>query len=214
MKDFIASIRSRLNKGIALNAILISLIIASTIALIWGFSYIFRGHAVSSHIVYPSVATIALISSLSLWYTKRRNTLESSIFADQFFQLKDTLTSALEFENKNTQNQIYQLQNQQATEAITNLSPESIPLPYSKKLAPIAIIGVIAAVSIAFIPPSEKVLLEMEQRKATSERTQEIRTSIEKEVESIIQSLTNEEKEAIDPDAIRQWVKDGETSRK
>ena len=75
MKDFIAAIKSRLNTGIALKALLISLIVAASISLIWGLTYIFRGHAVSSAIVYPVGAGIALISAVTIWVRKKKNTL-------------------------------------------------------------------------------------------------------------------------------------------
>ncbi|MGJ8654890.1 MAG: hypothetical protein ACSHX6_00460 [Akkermansiaceae bacterium] len=208
MKDFIAAIKSRLNTGIALKALLISLIIAAAISLIWGLTYIFRGHAVSAALVYPIAASIAVIYALTIWFTKKKNALQSSAYADQFFHLKDSLTSAIEFEEHHQEGQIYELQRKQAAATIVNLSPKSIPLPISKKLTSIAALGVIAAVSIAFIPPSQKVLQEIQEKATTAQRTEEIKKSVEEEVENMIKSLSDEEKEAIDPDAIRQWVKE------
>ncbi len=208
VKDFISKIKFRLNLGIALQALLISLILAAVITILWGLTYISRGHAVSSSIVYPVGLSFAVITTIAIWFCKKKNSLQSAIFADQFFNLKDSLTSAIEFEESNKEGHIYELQKKQAVTIIEKLSPTSIPLPISRKLTASACVGVIIAASLSIATPSEDVLKAIQEKEMTAKRTEEIKQSVEKEVEEMIKSLSEEEKEAIDPDAIRQWVKE------
>ncbi len=208
MKEFINEIKLRLNKGIAIRALLLSTIIASCITLIWGLTYIIRGHAVESSIVYPAGLLIIAILALAIWKVRKKSELQSAIFADNFYHLKDSLASALEFQQTNKEGHIYELQKQQAINKIKEISPQAIPLPFSRKLSIVAGISAIAAGSLSLATPSDEVLKAIKEREITSARTEEIQKTVEKEVENLINSLSDEEKEAIDPDAIRQWVKE------
>ena len=148
---------------------------------------------------------VAILVGVLHWSRKKKNILQAAIFADKFFNLKDSLTSALEFE-KNQSLPIYELQKKQASERIQDLNPRAVPLHISKKLICSAVVGVISTASLAFIPPSPEVREKIAEREMTGSRTKEIKEALETKIEEMIQDLSHAEKKEIPPNTIRQWV--------
>lgn len=207
MKSFVSKVKSRLNLGIALRSLCIGLIIAASVTVLLGCYYVFRGYAVNP-LIYAVGGAIVLISSLILWVTRKKNEQTAAVFADEFFELKDSVVSTMEFQEAYEENKYFELQYAQTEKRIQGLDPKSIPFPFTKKLAGIAGVITIVAASMSLIPPSEEVIEQLRKEEEMQKRTTEIQKQFEQNVEEMLSDLTEEEKALISEDEIRKWVKE------
>ncbi|GAA5496775.1 hypothetical protein Rhal01_02960 [Rubritalea halochordaticola] len=201
---FIHKVRTRLNTGLALRCLLTSLLGAAAITIGIGLSYIFRGYAVPVQ-VYYALAPVTVLAAAVSWFIRRRNDRQAASFADHHFHLKDSLSTSLEFTGK--EEDIYTLQRKQTETAIQPLSDREVPLFVSRKLLIGSLVALSGATALAFVPPSQEVLDRQEEERITRMRTDEIQREMEKTVEEMIQSLDEDEKEALKPEELRKWVK-------
>lgn len=128
------------------------------------------------------------------------------MFADQYFNLKDSITSSLDFENSGKETALQQLQREQTNSAISKLDSKSIPLTLPRKLIVGAFLSGICAISLSFIPASQAVLDQQEKERQTLADTKELKAELNAEIDHLLSELTEREKAIIDPDQIKKWV--------
>lgn len=213
MHAFINSVKNRLNLGIAFKAILKVLVVVSVILIIAGLVFILRGHAVAGSL-YKLAALLIVLCSAALWFWQKKSTSEAAVYVDKFFGLKDSVNTAIHFEQSDVKPALKQLQYDYTQKQIEQLEAKEIPIPVSKKLAMWAGISSVIAVSLSFIPPSQEVLDQIAKEEATKERTAKLKASLEEEVEQLLSELTENEKALIDEDEVKKWIKDVKPTEK
>jgi len=207
MQEFLTLVKKRLNTGVAMNALCISVFIASAIVIIVALFFLFRGYAVSGW-VFLSGLGVAIAAWSAMWFKQKKDIREAAIFTDSHFELKDAVISAIDFKESERAEKYKDLQFAQTEERMKDLKPDQIPLTLSRKLLVGSAVSLVVASSLSFIPPSKEILDKQAKEKQVSERTAEVKEKLKEEVEKLIEDLSEEEKALIDPDKIRKWVDD------
>ena len=207
MQDFLTIVKKRLNTNVAMNALCISVFIASAIVIIAALFFLFRGYAVSGWVFLAGLG-VAIAAWSAMWFKQKKDIREAAIFTDSHFELKDAVISAIDFQESERAEKYKDLQFAQTEEKMKGLKPDQIPLTLSRKLLVGSAVSLVVASSLSFIPPSQEILDKQAKEKQVSERTAEVKEKLKEEVEKLIEDLSEEEKALIDPDQIRKWVED------
>ena len=203
---FLKSVKSRLNLGIAIKAFLMVVSVISILLIMVSLVYVFRGLAVSGYL-YGLASFLVLISTGSLWLIKKKSNSEVAVYIDRFFGLKDSVNTAIHFENMQGESAVKELQYDYTLKQIEGLEAKEIPIPVSRKLITWAVISSVVAFSLSFIPPSQAVIDQLAKEEATKKRTTELKTQLEGEIEDLLANLTDAEKYLINEDEVRKWIK-------
>lgn len=213
MQEFLDTVKKRLNKGVALNALCIAVLIASMIVIISALFYLFRGYAVSGWVFFSGLY-VAVGAWLTMWYLQKKDIRQAAIFTDKYYELKDAVISAISFKESKKEEKYKDLQYAQTEDRMKSLDPGGIPLPLPRKLLIGSAVSLVIASSLSFIPPSQEILDKQAKEKEISDRTAQIKEKLKEEVERLIDGLSDDEKALIDPDKIRKWVEDMEPTMK
>jgi len=191
-ETFINTIRGRLTASLMVRWVLWTLIACSLLIITGGLIFIFNGRSVH-HLLYIISGSVGLLSVIILYIIKRADVYQAAKKGDEHFALKDTLSTHLAFYHE--KGEVFELQRQQLLKKIEPLDPKSYPVSIPKKLLTASTLSVIIAGSMALIPPSQAVLDQLEEERVMLERSKEVKKQLEEEVEEIIQSLSDNEKE-------------------
>jgi len=212
VESFIGVIRRKLTMSVLLRWFLVLMTVCSASVVLVGLYFILNGHSVHK-LVYVIAGAVTVLGTLVLWWCKRANQIQAAKVADSFFDLKDMLTTHLSF--RKDRGEVFDLQRCQTSEKLQKLDPKIFPVKIPKRLLATALFTTIAAGSMALVPPSAAVLEQQAQEAETLRRTEVIKKELEEEVEELIKSLSDDEKELVKPDELRKWVKElKETSDK
>ncbi len=205
IQKFIKGARKRLNRCLALTIAGWAVIVAGSVLLIHAAIYRFQGEEVpwGGALV---IAFYALAIGVAIWFMRLRSTRESALIADKELGLKDSLTSAMEFEDQDSE--VYGLQVKQTEKLLAESKTGNIPIKLPARSLVIG--GGLAAVAIGlgFLPASEAVQKRIAQETLTEERSEQIKTELEEYVEEFIAAMDEEEKEVLSPEELKKWVKE------
>ena len=141
-----------------------------------------------------------------LWLGNRPSLADAAHVADEKFDLKDGLVSALQFGEEGKEGEVYELQRKGVENKVENLKAEEIKVTYPGRWAAVGAGALAVALWMGFLPPSEAVQARMDREQMTSDRTEEIKKELEEMVEEIIEDLSDDEKEVLNPDELKEWV--------
>ena len=210
--DFIAQVRARLSRHQSLRILIWSLTIGAAALLVIALSYIFRGYAVPAF-WYP-LAIVGTLAAAGITAALRRPDMDkSSRFADDFFGLKDSVTSARSFEKSDQHGGLYELQSASTVRKISDLSPDAIPWQWPRRLLVAAGVLVFASALTAFKSPSDKVRQKLELEATTLARSTEVEEELKELIEELEKSLDEDEREIIDPEKLKKWVEELEKTK-
>ena len=209
---FIALVRARLNRHRCLQTLIWSIAIGAGLLLVVALSYIVRGYAVPDY-WYLIAALGTLAGAAAAAFLRRSDMDESSRFADEFFDLKDSVTSARSFEKADRHGGLYELQTDSTVKKLSGLSPESIPWQWPRRLLTAAGLLVLASALTAFKAPSDRVKQKLELEATTLARSEEVSEKLEELVEELEKSLDEDERAVVDPEKLKRWVEDLEKTK-
>jgi len=132
MHGFIKRVRARLNKGIALNTLFLTVLAVSVLVIIIGLVYVIRGYDVSNWVFYSGFGLLVVLWP-ALWFTRRKNMQQAAVYTDSHFKLKDSIISSLEFEKKE-EHKYKALQYAQTQKKLEGLNTSDVPLSISRKM--------------------------------------------------------------------------------
>ncbi|MDA1005767.1 MAG: hypothetical protein O3A87_04700 [Verrucomicrobia bacterium] len=144
---------------------------------------------------------------------RRADLDDSSRFADDFFDLKDSVTSARSFENADRHGGLYELQTQCTVKKIASLSPDAIRWQWPGRLLAAAGILVFASALTAFKSPSAGVLEQLEIEATTLARSEEVQEKLEEFVEELAKSMDEDERALVNPDKLKKWIEQLEQTK-
>lgn len=205
IQKFLTDVTRRLNRGLAWRIAGWAILITGLVLVGHAIIYRLNGMAVpwGGALV---ISFYALAIGAGVWFIRLRTTGESALIADQQLDLKDSLTTAMEFEEK--ENEVYQLQLKQTEKLLSEKKARDLPIALPGRS--LAAGGVLAALAIGlgFLPNSDAVQNRLDQEALTESRTEEIKTQLEQYVEEFIKEMSADEKEVLSPDELKKWVKD------
>lgn len=205
IQKFLNEVTRRLNRGLAWR-------VAGWAVLITGI--VLLGHAViyrlnGMEVPWGGALVIsfyALAIGAGVWLIRLRNSTESALVADKELDLKDSLTTAMEFEDK--ESEVYKLQIKQTEKLLSEKQAKElkVELPTRSLFAGGALAAV--AVGLGFLPNSEAVQKRLDQEALTESRSEEIKTELQEYIEEFIKDMSADEKEVLNPEELKKWVKD------
>jgi len=207
IEHFISKLQRRLNLGNALRIGSWVLGGAGVLLIAHAAFYRYQGESVPwpTTIGLIIVAAVLLVAACLVKLTKPR---EAALIADRELGLKDSLSSSLSFREADKDGEVYRLQQKTAENLVENREPKEIPLRYSRRWMVAGALMTVIAIGLGFLSPSAAVQERLDREAITEARTEEIRQEIEKAVEEMTRDLSEEEKEVLKPDELKQWVKD------
>lgn len=211
--SFVLAVRRRLNKNRACRAVLWALIVGGAVLLTVALFYMIPGYAVPRY-WYGIATTGSAIGGVLGALSRRASVAEAAEYADSFFGIKDTIVSNRRFETEHKAGGYYDLQAGQTAEVVRPLDPKRVPFVWPQKLGAAACVLVIACMVTAFKSTDQSILDRIEQERLTVARLDEIKEELLKAVDELEKSTTDEEeKKALDPEQIREMVKQLESTK-
>jgi|APTNR8051073442_1049403.scaffolds.fasta_scaffold06504_2 hypothetical protein len=207
ISSFVAAVRARLNRVWLARVCSGTLFAVALGLLLWCGFWVLRGYAVP-RLGYLTAAVVVPSITLVAWLLGRYSPRQSALFADHHFGLKDALVSHLGFREKNRDGEFVVLQQEVTAERVAQLSPKTIPMQWPRRLLGAAAVLLLSCFLMAFKTPSAAVLEKLAIEQETTRKTEEINEEIERQVEEMLKSASDEEQELLQPDEWRRWVKE------
>jgi len=152
------------------------------------------------------ISCYAIVIGAGVWLIRLKSSSESALVADKELDLKDSLTTAMEFEEKDSE--VYQLQLKQTEKLLGEKNAKDLPLALPKRSLIAGGVLAAAAIGLGFLPNSKAVQSRLDQEALTESRTEEIRSELAEYVEEFIKEMSADEKEVLSPEELKKWVKD------
>ncbi len=202
IEQFLLLIRKRLNVVLLLKLVLITICIASAATAITALGYIFNGYSCPPY-VYLIAGAGALVALVISWFIQKTSRRQAGRFADDFFDLKDGLSSYIGFTEHDSHGGFHDLQALQVTSAVNESADKvnSIPYGISRKLAFTAGSMLMLVVLLGFVDDSEQVKQLQFQQEQVLAATVDSNKELLKETKDIIEEL---EKEHADQETLDQ----------
>jgi len=207
IEGFLACVRSRLNRHRLLTTLVWTAVAAAAVLVVTGLWYTTRGYAVPRAAIIGTLAAAAL-GAVLVWLWRRLTPDGAAQDADRFFHLHDSIISYLHFSRAGRNGGYYALQAEQTHAHIEPLDPRQIRFQPPRRGLLLAACLVAIAVPLGMRGPSERVLSEQQLARDTALATTAINEDLAKLVEELQQEApTAEEKELLQPNQLREWVK-------
>ena len=204
---FISQLQRRLNLGNALRFGGWMLGGVGILLIIHAAYYRYYGESVPWPTAIGLLA-LGVIAFIAVWLVKLTKSSDAARVADRELGLKDSLSSSISFDDAHKEGEVYQLQLKTAESLVQNREAKEVPLKYSRGWIVAGLLMTAIAIGMGFLSPSAAVQERMNKEMVTENRTEEIRKEMEKVVEEITRDLSEEEKEVLKPDELKQWVKE------
>ncbi len=206
IESFLDGVRTRLDGGNRIHVVSRVLLAGAALAVAWALAWRVFGYA-APRSGYAVVALLAVVTVIAWTLLTRRGVRESANKADVVFHLKDGLVSWLDFKAAGLDGEVYQLNEQRLANDISTKDLSGLPVPKPRKAFAFGALLVIAAIGLALIPNSKAVTERLAREEEASKRSAEIEKQVEKAIEEIINAMSEEERELLDPKAMREWAK-------
>ena len=210
---FVTHVRSRLNRQRLWTTLVWAAAAAGAALVAAGLWYTTRGYAVPREAIVWTLAVAAFGGAVA-WTIRRLTADGAAQAADRFFKLHDAIASYLHFSRAGRAGGYYALQAQQTERQVEPLDPRSMKYDPPRRGIVLAACLLAIAVPLGLRGPSERVQLEQQLATDTAVATAKINDELAKLVEEIREEAPNgEEKELLEPNQLREWVKElAETS--
>ncbi len=199
--------KTRLDLAWLVRAFCGSLLAIGSALCLWCLVWVLRGYAVPAS-GYIAAAFALPVMALAAWLFGRSSQRKAARIADEHFDLKDAISSHLGFSDEHREGEFIALQAEATAVRVQALSPRSIPVQWPRRVLTIAGVLLMACFVMGFKKDSPIVLERLALETETLNKSEEINKELEKEVEELLKSASDEEKELLHPDEWRQWVKE------
>ena len=206
VEQFVSKVNQRLNRYRIRDTVIWATLIGGSVMLLVALAYVLFGYRVPT-VLYPIVLGTTLLGAAAWAAATRSSVNQAASFADQFFGLRDAITSYLGFAQTGKQGGFYDLQAAQTETLVQDKSVEKIVRPPNWYRISIGLILVAISVSLGFKATSPEVVKRMEEEKQTLAMTIEVNEQIKEMVEELQKSSDDpHERKLLNPDKLRQWV--------
>lgn len=204
---FLSAVKARLDLAWLVRAFSGSLLVIGSALCAWCLVWVLRGYAVPAS-GYIAAATSLPFMALAVWLFGRTSQRNAARLADAHFDLKDAISSHLGFSDERREGEFIALQAEATAVRVQALSPRSIPVQWPRRVLTIAGVLLMACCVMGFKKNSPIVVERIALEEETARKSDEINKELEKEVEELLKSAGDDEKELLHPDEWRQWVKE------
>ena len=201
--DVLLSVRARLNRAAMLQALAWSLAIGGGVLLVSGLACVLQGYPLLGW-CWAATAIATGLTFTTLYLRRRATEDDAARFADQYFNLKDTLTSDLHFQREGRSGEFFDLINQQAVATAARVKPEGIALPAPKRMLALGTLLVLAGFSLSFRSPSPEVVARWKQEAETHQLTAELNEEVKKQIEELKKAL-GDDNDLISKEDLKKW---------
>lgn len=210
---FVSSLRRRLNRFRFLDLLIRVAGIAAVVLLAVSLVYLLRGYAVARE-WYVWVPLAALAVSVVAWILLRRDDEAAARFADDYFGLKDAVSSYRHFRRQQREGEVYELQGRSTSLRLEGREVDEVKYTWPRRLLWATCLLVLVCTGLAFKEASPEVIEKLKIEEETAVKTEEINDFLEelvKELEEDSGDLATE----LDPAKVREWVEEmkGTTDR-
>ncbi|MFZ2281146.1 MAG: hypothetical protein WAW39_25325 [Prosthecobacter sp.] len=204
---FLSAVKARLDLAWLVRAFCGSLLVIGSALCLWCLVWVLRGYAVPAS-GYIASAVALPVMALAAWLLGRATQRKAARIADEHFDLKDAISSHLGFSDEHREGEFIALQAEATAVRVQALSPRSIPVQWPRRMLTIAGVLLLSCFVMGFKKDSPIVVERLALETETVRKSEEINKELEKEVEELLKTASDEEKELLHPDEWRQWVKE------
>ncbi len=204
---FLSAVKARLDLAWLVRAFCGSLLVIGSALCLWCLVWVLRGYAVPAS-GYIAAAIALPVMALAAWLLGRATQRKAARIADEHFDLKDAISSHLGFSDEHREGEFIALQAEATAVRVQALSPRSIPVQWPRRMLTIAGVLLLSCLVMGFKKDSPIVVERLALETETLNKSEEINKELEKEVEELLKTASDEEKELLHPDEWRKWVKE------
>jgi uncharacterized membrane protein YgcG len=209
---FIRKVRQRLGTRALARAAVWSLLGASAVMLVVALYFVAQGYAVERR-WYAIVVVLGAAAALGGWLVNLGSDERAARFADSFYGLHDALVSWLHFSRRRQTEGFYALQAEQAAALVEGLDARRIDWRPARVPTVLSLLLAAVAVALAWKQPSAAVEQRLALEATVAAQTDSINEELKDLVTELNASTTDDERELIEPDKLRQMVDQLETTR-
>ena len=208
VEQFVQQVRAQLNKNLFQTVLIWAAAIGACVTVLIGLLYIAQGYAVP-RFVYVLTAVCSLLAAGGAWFVRRVTETDATKFADEHFGLKDSVTSCRNFADDGKEGGYFDLQSKQTNTRVDSLESSKIPFAFPRRTLAIGLVFGAAAALMAFIGPSQAVKDRMALEIATADQTKSLNERLEELIDELDEEVQDEEeRELVEPEKLREWVKE------
>lgn len=204
---FLSAVKARLDLAWLVRAFCGSLLVIGSALCLWCLVWVLRGYAVPAS-GYIAAAVALPVMALAAWLLGRASQRKAARIADDHFDLKDAISSHLGFSDEHREGDFIALQAEATAVRVQALSPRSIPVQWPRRMLTIAGVLLLSCFVMGFKKDSPIVVERLALETETLNKSEEINKELEKQVEELLKTASDEEKELLHPGEWRQWVKE------
>lgn len=212
IESFLHAVRRRLDVGAGMRVFSRVFLAASSAAVLWAVAWRTFGYA-APRPGYAVIAAIGLVAGIVWFVLSKHDLRRAARTADEVFGLKDALVSWLDFHAGHREGEVYQLAERDLARRVESQDPGAVPVPGSRRAFTIASALAAIAVGLALLPHGAAVRKRLADEALASQRSREIEQQVEQAIEEIIKSMSEEERELLNPSAMREWAKQLEATK-
>lgn len=206
IESFIAAVRRRLNRHALLNSLLWAAAVSAGLLVAVGLGYVLPGYSVPPFWYAVAVAVTVILAG-AIWFVRRVSAERAARFADEFFELEDSVTSCRHFAQRGAEGGFFDLQAKQTDNCIARLSPNAIKFRLPGRLAGAIFVLAVAGLLLGLKSPSQAVQQRLARQQQTLQQTEEMNQFLEQLIDELEEeSKGTDERELIDPSRLRKWV--------
>ncbi len=195
--------QAAINRGVLQRSACLGLLVAGVAALGFGLAYALAGHRVPLW-VYPAAAGLGLVVGLGVFAARRVGEAAAARRLDETFGLSDGVSAARSFEAEHATGGIYALQQRWTESRLAGVTLSALRPRLPRALLVAALVVPTLAVLLGFRPPAPGVLAAERAAAETLSLGETLNEGIREEVEKMIDDADELEREALDPEDLRE----------
>ena len=175
--------------------------------------YVWPGYTVPP-VAYAITFGAAVLAAVVAMMFGRQSSDQAANFADEFFELKDSVASCSHFAEQGHEGGFYDLQAGQTQKLVEQSPLQKINYAFPYKLATIAALTLAVSVALGFKGPSDRVVQQLNLEQATYLQTENANEELKQLIEELDKATDDEEeRKLIEPDKLRKWVDELEKTK-
>ncbi|WDE97958.1 hypothetical protein PQO03_19205 [Lentisphaera profundi] len=215
INHFIDQVKARLLKARFATLLGPSLLGLCIINLLIALYFVSQGYKVETKLLLLPTVLIAL-GYIIFSVLKKPTKKEAADYADSFFDLRNALSSHLDFLSReatdDTQKQFHQLQLQQTSQLCQGQKIAAIPVRFSAKKIIASLLLIITTLVLCSFDDSDEIKAQKLLAQSTLETSTQNKKDLEETIEELQESMTEEERKLFKSTKIKQVLKNIEST--
>jgi hypothetical protein len=177
-------------------------------ALVW----VIAGHRVPPWL-YGMALLLGAAVAIGVWAARRWDRQAAARYLDDHFNLQDAVTSSTDFATAGQRGGFFDLQRRWTDRKLRDVDLSQVRYAPPRRLVIAGAIALLAAVALGFKPASPEVIAREAAAQHTEQMSTELKEDLQEHIEEMLKQLDEREREAIEAEKLRQWVRQLEATR-